>query len=104
MWQPIIRLGREPAAGEHSQATIRADLASRRKLPVSNVQTCQILSYHAFINQKIIPTSATRRSVTGVGKPPRKYQSQPRCVRIPGVSVTLVGVVLLIGLLATAET
>jgi hypothetical protein len=27
--------------------------------------------------------------VTGVGKPARKYQSFPRCVRMPGVSVTL---------------
>ena len=62
-------------------------------------------SYHAFMNQKIMPRSATRCVVTGVGKPARKYQSQPRCVRMPGVSVTLVGVPLpLMGLLATAET
>ena len=57
------------------------------------------------MNQMIMPKSATRCVVTGVGKPARKYQSQPRCVRMPGVSVTLVGVPLpLMGLLATAET
>ena len=33
--------------------------------------------YHAFMNQKIIPRSATRASVTGVGRPARKYQSLP---------------------------
>jgi hypothetical protein len=33
--------------------------------------------------------------------PARKYQSQPKCERMPGVSVTLAGVVLLTGLLTT---
>jgi hypothetical protein len=39
------------------------------------------------MNQKIIPKSATRVWVTGAGKPPRKYQSLPKCVRMPGVTV-----------------
>jgi hypothetical protein len=29
--------------------------------------------YHAFINQKIMPRSATLASVSGVGRPARKY-------------------------------
>ena len=48
-----------------------------------------LLTHHAFMNHKIMPKSATR-FVTGVGRPARKYQSLPRWVRMPGVSVTLV--------------
>ena len=47
-------------------------------------------THHAFMNQKIMPMSPIRALVTGVGRPARKYQSRPRCVRIPGVSVALV--------------
>ncbi len=47
-------------------------------------------AHHAFMNQKIIPISPTRSLVTGVGRPARKYQSFPRWVRMPGVSVMLV--------------
>ena len=47
-------------------------------------------AHHAFMNQKIMPISPTRSLVTGVGSPARKYQSFPRWVRIPGVSVMLV--------------
>jgi hypothetical protein len=36
------------------------------------------------MNQKIIPRSRSRALVNGVGRPARKYQSQPRCVRRPG--------------------
>jgi hypothetical protein len=47
-------------------------------------------AYHAFMNQKIMPMSATRALVTAVGSPARKYQSRHTCARRPGVSVTLV--------------
>ena len=47
-------------------------------------------AHHAFMNQKIIPMSPSRWLVNGVGRPARKYQSRPRCVRMPGVNVTLV--------------
>ena len=60
--------------------------------------------HQAFMNQKIIPRSATRACVTGVGSPARKYQSFPTCVRMPGVNETLVELPPERGLLATAET
>ena len=47
-------------------------------------------AHHAFMHQKIMPISATRAPVTGVGSSDRKYQSRPTCVRRPGVKVTLV--------------
>ena len=60
-------------------------------------------AHHAFMNQKIMPRSATRALVTGVGRPARKYQSLPTCVRRPGVSVTLVWSPLARGVFTTAE-
>ena len=60
-------------------------------------------AHQAFMNQKIMPRSATRELVTGTGRPARKYQSLPRCVRRPGVRVTLVELPSVRGVFATAE-
>jgi len=56
------------------------------------------------MNQKIIPMSPTRSLVNGTGTPARKYQSFPRCVRMPGVSTTLVREALETGEFTTVET
>ncbi len=74
------------AAAWHTTARVSPDGARARQQRRSLSAT----AHHAFMNQKIMPMSATRSLVTGVGKPARKYQSLPRCVRTPGVSVTLV--------------
>src|SRR5271166_1840026 len=78
----------------------------RRTGPVSGARRLAPDStsvHHAFMNQKIMPISATRSLVTGVGKPARKYQSFPRCVRMPGVSVMLVWSLLLREVFTTVE-
>ena len=59
-------------------------------------------AHHAFMNHKTILRSSTRCFVTGVGKPASRYQSWPRCVRMPGVSVTRVRSLLARGVLTTA--
>ena len=56
----------------------------------ADVSHGRLALHHAFMNQKIIPMSPIRWVVKGVGRPARKYQSRPRWVRMPGVSVTLV--------------
>ena len=73
---------------EHDRDQKEDALHERDQEELAEVSHGRLALHHAFMNQKIIPMSPSRCVVTGVGKPAWKYQSFPRWVRMPGVSVS----------------
>ena len=81
----VMRKQKTAVLKSNQMAVITIQSLWARRLATSSAS-----AHHAFMNQKIIPMSPTRWLVNGVGSPARKYQSFPRCVRMPGVNTTLV--------------